>query len=348
MKLNLPQYNGKDNLVMILVSVPMAIIINSIYFGQKYFSSAAFFFSATAISAVEFMINFVACGLIAVIFRKRLSAEHQLMRRLVLMIIIFLSISILLLFWLFRVYEMISFFDAPFNENQFAWTAVMLAIMNIFTTFLMEGIAKFKEWKQTSVESDKLSAAYKQSQLSALKSQVSPHFLFNSLNSLSSLIQEDEEKAELFLDELSKVYRYMLRNDDEQLVPLSTELDFLDSYSHLLHARFGVGLQIVSEINEADKDKLIAPLLLQVIIENAFTQNIVRKTNPLAIKISSGGNALYITNNLQPRASTADTDAEAGLDNLIKKYRLLGSNLLVNEAAGFRTIQIPLIQKERR
>jgi two-component system LytT family sensor kinase len=91
----------------------------------------------------------------------------------------------------------------------------------------MEGIARFQRWKDSQNESEKLGAAYKQSQLNALRSQVNPHFLFNSLNTLSSLIEEDEEKAETFLNEMSKVYNYMLRSDNEQLVPLQYELKFL-------------------------------------------------------------------------------------------------------------------------
>jgi sensor histidine kinase YesM len=121
-------------------------------------------------------------------------------------------------------------------------------------------------------------------QLLGLKSQINPHFLFNSLNSLSSLIDESSEDAEKFLDEMTKVYRYMLRNE-ELLVPLEKEMQFIRSYYALLKARYGNGIQLEIDINEACWQALLPPLSLQVIIENAFTQNIVAKNTPL--KISS-------------------------------------------------------------
>ena len=101
------------------------------------------------------------------------------------------------------------------------------------------------------------------------------------------LIQDDEEKAERFLDKMSKVYRYMLRNDEEELVTLETELKFIDSYMHLLKARYGEGLQLVVDVTNEDRSKLLTPLALQVIIENTFSQNVISKSSPLVIAIRS-------------------------------------------------------------
>ena len=118
-----------------------------------------------------------------------------------------------------------------------------MAIMNIFFTLVMEGISRYNNWRENLKETEQLKKTFTQSQLLGLKSQVNPHFLFNSLNTLSSLIAEDEGQAETFLNEMSKVYRYMLRGDDEQLVPLQTELKFIASYTHLLDKRFVQSLQ---------------------------------------------------------------------------------------------------------
>jgi LytS/YehU family sensor histidine kinase len=180
-----------------------------------------------------------------------------------------------------------------------------------------------------------------------LKSQVNPHFLFNSLNSLSGLIQEDTEKAEKFLDELSKVYRYMLRNDDDPLVKLSTEIQFITSYFLLLKARYGQAVEWEVSVTEADKEKSLPPLSLQVIVENALYQNKTSKTSPLRIAIISGeGNTIIVKNNVQRKILTETGDQETGLDNLIKKYQLMSEQPVeIREDGSERLIILPLIVK---
>jgi two-component system, LytTR family, sensor kinase len=348
MKGRLPEYTGKDNLIMVLVLLPVCIFINSLYLSKLYYSSAGFFLLATLIAAAAFIINFTLCGFIAVFMKNRFPEEAQIFKRLTIMIVSFLLLNGLCLYALFSSYAVIPYFSVKMNENNFAWSYIASGIITIFLTFIMEGIDRYNKWKENLNETEKLNAAYKQSQLNGLKSQVNPHFLFNSLNSLSSLIQEDEEKAETFLDEMSKVYRYMLRNDEEQLVTLDTELKFLSSYMHLLKARYGDGLQLIIQIDEEEKVKLLPPLTLQVMIENAFSKNVVSKSNPLEIKISSGYNEmLVVKNNIQPKAITDALDFEAGLDNLVKKYELLGKPLTVTDQTnGHRIITIPLLTKK--
>jgi LytS/YehU family sensor histidine kinase len=188
---------------------------------------------------------------------------------------------------LFRGYENISFFNYRFNEKGFIWAYICIAIVNIFLTLLLEALSRFQNWKQNHIETEQLKRSFKQSQLQGLKSQVNPHFLFNSLNTLSCLICEDEEKAEKFLNEMTKVYRYMLRSEDEQLVTVETELKFIESYHYLLQSRFGEGLQLNIHVNEKVREKLLPALSLQVLIENAFTQNTISKNSPLLLDIGS-------------------------------------------------------------
>ena len=349
MKMTLPQYNGKDNLVMLLVMPFFAVVLNCIILGTKYFSSWKIFVAATLLGAGAACIDFILCGWVAVTLKARFPAEQQVTKRLALMIVTFLIISGLFLYSLFRGYELVDILNYQFNEPGFVWSYFTLGIINIFLTFLMEGISRYKDWEKNRFETEALNRAYKQSQLQGLKSQVNPHFLFNSLNSLSSLIQDDEEEAERFLDEMSKVYRYMLRNDEDQLVRLDTELKFIESYLHLLKARYGEGLQLQLSVTEEDKSKLLPPLSLQVIIENSFSQNIISKSSPLIITISSNGNSiLEIKNNIQPKAITDAMDFEAGLDNLVKKYELLNKPVVVSDCCTqHRVIQLSLITKNQ-
>jgi LytS/YehU family sensor histidine kinase len=249
------------------------------------------------------------------------------------------------MYFILRGYEAAGWFNIRFSEPGFIWASFAMGITNIFLTFLMEGISRYRDWQAKMREAEKLNAAYRQSQLNGLKSQVNPHFLFNSLNSLSSLIQEDEEKAEDFLNEMSKVYRYMLRPDEEQLVTLDTELKFLSSYHHLLKTRYGDGLILNVDVSNADREKLIAPLTLQVIIENTFSENTLSKSAPLHIEIASvNGGLIYVKNNKQPRPLTDESAAQAGINNIVKKYELLGNPLTINnEVSGVRVIFIPLM-----
>lgn len=334
---------------MTLVVAPFVVMVNSFIFGKDYFSNWRLFISATLISAVLFCAFFIACGLIAITLRNRMADERLTGLRMAICMVVFVLMSGLFLLCLFLGYERFNFFGYRFNETRFTYAYISLAIINISLTLVMEGIARFDQWKATQKEAEALKNVYQKSHLLGLKSQVNPHFLFNSLNSLSSLINEDEDKAEKFLDEMSKVYRYMLRNDDDQLVELSTELKFIDSYLYLLKARYGEGLQLSMNIHEADKSKYLPPLTLQVLVENAFSQNTLSKSNPLRIVISSNGNEqLVVSNNLQPKVVTEYADHEKAVDNLVSKYRLLNQPpVVIREETNERKIYIPLIsQKE--
>ena len=325
--------------------LPYTIITNTVAFGLQYFSGIAVFLLATLITAIAYTFYFTLCGGVAVLLKTRFSLQHQVTRRLTFMIITFLLMSGLFLLLLFRLYERLSYFRFNFDENSFVWAYFVLGIGNIFLTFLHEGIDRYESWKASQEEMEQLKKTYSHSRLHGLKSQVNPHFLFNSLNSLSSLISEDQEQAEKFLDEMSKVYRYMLRNDEEQLVTLDTELKFVASYTYLLKARYGDGLQVKFDINNAERIKTLPPLSLQTIIENAITQNTISKSCPLEISITaSGNNVLEVTNTLQPKQLTAELDTEAELDNLVNKYQLLNEQkVTITDTATKRLIQLPLI-----
>lgn len=162
-----------------------------------------------------------------------------------------------------------------------------------------------------------------QSQFDMLKNQVNPHFLFNSLNVLISLIRIEPELAERFTEQLAKVYRYVLENKDKDLVKLSTELDFLRAYVFLLDIRFLDKVKVSIEIAEHDNDKLVLPLALQLLIENAIKHNTFSKASPLVISIFiDQHNYLNVINNYQGR-NTPFASTKVGLRNISSRYSLL-------------------------
>ena len=348
--MKLPQYTSKDYVVLAWVIIPFDVSLNSFIFGKLYYTNWQLFLWATLITGIACVIDFILCGFVAVTLKKRFPLESQLGKRLSLMILMFLMITGLFLYSLFGGYEASGFFGYVVNENRFVWCYVAMGILNVFLTFLHEGIARYESWNANLKETEELRKAYKQSQLMGLKSQVTPHFLFNSLNTLSSLISEDEVGAEKFLNEMSKVYRYMLRNEDDQLVTLETELSFIDSYIYLLRARYSNALEFYSEIDVEDEQKYLPPLTLQVILENAISQNAFSKSDPLIISIQSESNGdLVIRNNVQAKIITEAMDYESGLDNLVNKYRLLNhTSIVIEENDTERIIRLPLITKNEK
>lgn len=162
-----------------------------------------------------------------------------------------------------------------------------------------------------------------QSQFEVLRQQVNPHFLFNSLNVLTSLIKLEPDLAEKFTEHLSKVYRYVLENKDNDLVSLQTELDFLDAYIFLLNIRFMNKIEVKVSIPDNRKESLILPLALQLLIENAIKHNSMSKKNPLKIEIFiDSENKLNVMNNLQERESHMASTG-VGLKNIEHRYHLL-------------------------
>jgi two-component system, LytTR family, sensor kinase len=171
---------------------------------------------------------------------------------------------------------------------------------------------------------------------------MNPHFLFNSLNTLSSLINEDAEQAEDFLDHMSKVYRYLLRNNEEQLVTLGTELGFIRSYYFLLKARHADGLHLEVDVEPELQQLMIPPLTLQMIMEHSLNNNAASRTAPLALSISASDGWLLVRHNVQPKINRDDNNEV--IENIRNKFRLLcQQEVEVTEQGGERKIRLPLI-----
>lgn len=348
MKIGLPRYTNKDYSIMLWTMIPFSLVLNLLIFGKQYFSNSGLFILATIITGIAVCIDFIVCGSVAVILKKRFPFDSEVRKRLTLMIIVFLIISGLFLYGLFSGYALIRFYNYSFNQSGFTIAYISMGVLNLFLTFLHEGVSRFEKWRANLQETEELKKAVMQSQLLGLKSQVNPHFLFNCLNSLSSLINDSPDEAEIFLNEMSKVYRYMLRNDEDFLVPLEKELQFIQSYYALLKARYGEGIGLTINVHEKDKECLLPPLSLQVILENAFSQNTTQKTSPLEIYIYSNNKGeIIIQNNVQPKTITDAFDYEAGLDNLVSRYRLLNhAQVIITDKKRERIIKLPLIKSE--
>lgn len=181
-------------------------------------------------------------------------------------------------------------------------------------------------------------------QIRALQAQVNPHFLFNSLNSLSALIEDDTRQAGIFLDELSAVYRYLLRANDQVLTSLSAELTFIQSYCHLLQTRHGDALRIVWQVDPPLMKRHIPPLTLQLLVENAVKHNVALPDQPLTIAIETDEhNQLQVRNNVQRKTARVVSNG-IGLANILSKYQMLNQPVpIIHEYNGQFVVTLPLI-----
>ncbi len=196
----------------------------------------------------------------------------------------------------------------------------LVSVFIVFTIISIEiGYQFFKNWKHSTIEMEKYKTESINAQLQNLKSQVNPHFLFNNLSVLSSLVYKDQEKAVEFIQELSKVYRYVLDNKNTELVSLHEEMKFIEHYIFLLKIRFEENIQFVINIPEADRKKSIPPMCLQILVENVIKHNEISSTKPLCISIFTENSQLIIQNPIQPRTDVEKSN-KTGLQNIKSRY----------------------------
>ena len=184
------------------------------------------------------------------------------------------------------------------------------------------------------------------SQFETLKNQVNPHFLFNCLNALSMLVLEDGKKAEQFISKLTKVYRYVLDYRNLNVIPLGEEMRFLENYLFLQKIRFEEGLDIEVDIQPKAHVRLVPPLSLQLLVENALKHNIISKSKPLQLQIYQEDEDLIVKNNLQLR-SEKEASTGIGLENLHQRYALLSERLpQFSQSPTTYEARIPLLDPE--
>lgn len=207
----------------------------------------------------------------------------------------------------------------------------------------------FRQWEQSTMEAEKLKQQNLISQYEALKNQVNPHFLFNSLNALTTLIAEDQELAIEFVQRIANVYRYVLQNKDKELVNLNEEVQFIKAFLFLQKIRFGENLIVNLEIPDCIDSYLIAPLSLQMLVENAIKHNIISHEKPLYINIIFDcGTQLIVKNNIQKKISPNGSTG-IGLKNIIERYRLLMNKVVtISEINNEFVVCIPLIKENKK
>ena len=212
--------------------------------------------------------------------------------------------------------------------------------ITFFVSALMHGRSFLINWRGTLVEAERLKKERLEAQYETLKNQVNPHFLFNSLNVLTTLVHKDADLAEQFIKQLSHNYRYILDTREREVVSLDEEIKNLEAYIFLMKIRFGESLKCTIESNIAGH---IAPLTLQMLVENALKHNEVSKAYPLSIWVFLEQDYIVVKNNLQKKNNVADSTG-VGLENIKSRYKFLSDKeVIIKQDNDFFIVKIPII-----
>ncbi len=344
----LKRYSSKETQIFIWVMGPYILILNLLIFGTCIFNSFSHFIVNFLFSAFYIFLIYFGFGLVALFIRNRIPAAGDLFRRILVMLPVFYVMNVAAIGGLYFCYNNLNIFDCQPKQGMFFWTIVFACIMSTIITFMNEGMSNWEAWKASITETEKLKNSYHRSRLLGLKGQINPHFLFNCFNTLSGLIQEDEAKAEKFLDEMTKVHRYLLRSEDELLVPVGDEIRFSQSYLYLIRERFGTAIEATIKIADDVWNRKMPPLSMQVVLENIIYTNAVSKKDPLRIEvICNGDSELRVRHSLHEKTIVQNLDMDEGLDNLLNKYRLLHpAGIRIHESINERIIVLPLLNEK--
>ena len=340
---------GFNDKWVLLIMIPVtAFLIPIIFFGMRFGQTPYYSWRIFSTSFITTIIIWLGNRYIMIWSRTRYTEFGEIKKRLVVQSLVMLAFTLIgtnLLGYLLRDFCGLSHTEYPghtltdilINSNSSSFFCTLTVVAIYESSYFM------KELKHSVEEKEMLKRESLHAQLNALKTQVNPHFLFNNLNTLCSIIPENPKQAVDFVQQLSKVYRHILEVRDEKSIPLKDEMEVLKAYAFLLKTRFGDNLEIEIDVNEKELEHTIVPLSLQLLMENAIKHNIVSHDKPLKIEVSTKGGQLIVTNNLQKKNQIAESTG-IGLNNIRNRYKLLTDKLIaVTETNANFTVSIPLI-----
>ncbi|MCJ7933999.1 MAG: 2TM domain-containing protein [Chryseobacterium sp.] len=233
------------------------------------------------------------------------------------------------------------FFSEKYNFiNWFTINVALLISAFLHAKGFME---ELKKTSRKEVVEQKLIAKSANAQFESLKNQLDPHFLFNSLNVLSSLIDENPQQAQKFTASMSKIYRYVLEQKDKELVTVEDEIEFAKTYCDLLKTRFEDSVDFTFDVKKEDYREYVVPLSLQLLLENCIKHNFATSSKPLVIRVFSDGDMLCIENNLQVREQIKESSG-IGLANIVQRYSLLTKrNVFIEKSDDYFKVKLPML-----
>lgn len=344
MKTNIKQYLGFNDTWCMIIGIPvLGFAIPLLFFGERMDNGLIGYLPKWGIAVIHTAAFWLSVRLIIIALRKKYPSQKEIGKRLlyssVLTIFAFVAIDHGLEFLNEYCFSSIHAHDIP---NNFQIRVASLTIIALVSS-IYEGIYLNAQWKSSIIEKENLKRENIESQLEGLRSQVNPHFLFNSLNTLAYIIPQDADRAVKFVQKLSKVYRYILEIRDRKLISVREELSFLDSYLFLLKERFGDNLNVNINVPNEVYEEMIIPLSMQMLFENAIKHNIISNGKPLRVDVFLEDNKILVQNNLQ-RKNQSMPSTQVGLQNIKNRYSFFTNRQveIVNDGHTF-SVGLPLI-----
>jgi sensor histidine kinase YesM len=327
----------KEYLKIAIVSIVGASVVTYLSCSSCAANTQKFLFTA-GLSAVMWFLMWVGNGLMAHYLDIKFLWVKVPVQRLIIGLITTVIYTVAVAFGLLKVYEYA--WNMRFNDY---WDFIVISLVITFLISLfLHGREFLLQWRQSAVEAERYQRESMVATYESLKSQINPHFLFNSLNALTNLVYEDQDKAVKFIKQLSEVYRYVLETRNQEVVPLKDELKFLKSYIYLQQIRFGDKLSI--ELSLDGVMSQVAPLALQMLIENAVKHNEVSEENPMLIRIYADNKFICVENNLKKKLQVTETSSGVGLENIVKRYSFLtNEKVVVEETSTHFKVKLPLV-----
>ncbi|GAB3505080.1 hypothetical protein GCM10027341_36150 [Spirosoma knui] len=332
---------------MRLVGVPLiSIVSNYIFYQPSNDVNHISRWVALLVSLVECVLLWEAVRLGIIRARRHYPRLNQTTPRILEQVVWFLIVTVVQRVGIMYLYDVTLFWGYPISERSYWVNTLIPFLFTVPMAAIYEAKYLYHQWWSTYHEAERLKKEALQSQLDSLKSQINPHFLFNSLSTLSSLVAENPKQAERFIEELASVYRYVLQTNEQLLTTLASELQFIRAYFHLLQMRFGRSVELDLSIDERYLSFMIPPLTLQLLVENAVKHNAALPSKPLVIRIySDEASNLFVLNTVRKKTNLVPSN-QTGLANITAKYRLLGQpDVLVKQTDDCFQVMIPLIQE---
>lgn len=313
-----------DKLVRIIGIPLVALIFMLIFSLDELLNNNGSFFREYSISFVFTLLMWEGNRAIVMYMMKKYTHSDQTPKRLIIQSLVSIVYTCVATIVVFLFYDLV--LNAPISHpGEWYITGLSNLAATFFVVSIYEGTYFFMQWKTNFRKAEALAKENLRSQFEVLKSQVDPHFLFNSLNTLAALIDENNEPAQEYLEQLADVYRYVLVSKHKETVTLEEELAFVDSYIYLNKTRYRDNLHVEHDIPATALSQKVAPLSLQILVENALKHNVISKDKPLTLRLSVNTQG-YITveNNVQKK-NILEQSTKTGLQNIINRYALLTS-----------------------
>ncbi len=338
---------AKNLLIVFIIGIIVFVIGNALYDGFDFKNLNEFLIEFSFYQLYSFVLGYSNMYYFEYL-EKRTWKKNESIKRILIGVFGSVVITLIGLFFL-RAFTITIYFGKTFEEfianetlgsYQFG-LGVTLTIVVIF-----HFIYFYNKYQQNKIKEQKVIAGTASAKFDALKNQLDPHFLFNSLNVLTSLIEEHPESAQKFTTSLSKVYRYVLEQKNKELVTVNEELEFAKTYMSLLKMRFEDSIIFDIPDKASNPESKVVPLSLQLLLENAVKHNTVTANKPLHIKVYEQNGTLVVENNLQPK-QIVKKGSGVGLSNIMQRYQLLTNKKvnIIKEAKRF-AVAIPMLTKQ--